>query len=93
MSLLGDNWNYRPVRFLDGSVYITEVYYTPSKDVCHIDTGIKIPYFEDLDKSLENLQLYYPLVKQMNKYDHNIIEYKDDDDLPGWKFNLPVSEK
>ena len=41
------NWGLRPVKTPDGKVYVREVYYTESGEVCDVEMQIKHDYHPD----------------------------------------------
>lgn len=78
------NWGLRPVKTPDGKIYIREVYYTESGDVCDVEMQIKHEYHPDPQVVEQRLNKLYYNMKQMKLYDPTVLKYTPDSELAEW---------
>lgn len=78
------NWGLRPVKTPDGKVYVREVYYTESGEVCDVEMQIKHPYHPDPEVVENNLKRLYYNIKEMKLYNPTVMKYTPDQQLADW---------
>ena len=89
MSITGENWEYRPVRYENGKIVVTEVYYNKTRAVCGIETCTNIPYNNDQTHMFDILRKYYPMIDtDGKKYNPNILDMIDEENLASWDVHV-----
>lgn len=76
----------RPVKTPDGKIAVREVYYNKHGDISLIEMSIERPYSENISECLDELESYYPPVKNREMYNPEIVVYDPDEQaLAEWE--------
>lgn len=78
------NWGLRPVKTPDGKVYVREVYYTESGEVCDVEMQIKHDYHPDQKIVEQRLCKMYYNMAAMKLYNPTVLKYDPDSNLAEW---------
>ena len=90
---MNQTFKLKPVKTPDGKIYIREVYYTPSGDICDIEMRIKHPYTGDRSLDIKYLKPLYYNVEQFGMYDEKVIKYDPEHDtLAEWEIEDDIVE-
>lgn len=83
---MNQTFKLRPVKTPDGKIFIREIYYTPTGEICDIEMQIKHPYTGNKSKDVQYLKPLYYNLEQFSMYDDTVLKYDPEQDkLKDWE--------